>query len=64
MNSSPYLTKLLVDAQIEELRRAAARSRRGRARDDDSRPPTTVRRTRTTVLPAFERPVGSLPPRR
>jgi hypothetical protein len=44
--NSSSLTKLLVDAHIEELRRAAARSRTVRAARDDSRAPN-----RTLELP-------------
>ena len=40
--NSQYLTKLLIDTHVEELRRAGARSRLARAATDDS--PRPVRR--------------------
>jgi hypothetical protein len=50
--NSPYLTKLLVDAHIEELRRASARSRLARAAIDDS-----ARPVRSPELPAERHPL-------
>jgi hypothetical protein len=60
--NSPYLTKLLVDAHIDELRRAAARSRLPRAATADSlRPdgslehPITIRPARPADAPALRK---------
>jgi hypothetical protein len=58
--NSSSLTKLLVDAHIEELRRAAARSRMARTARDDSLPPNgslelpiTIRSARPADAPAL-----------
>jgi hypothetical protein len=63
--NSPYLTKLLVDAHVEELRRAAARSRlSGAATDDSLRPigslenPITIRPARPADAPALRKLAG------
>lgn len=50
--NSSSLTKLLVDAHIEELRRSAARSRTVRRAREDSLPPNRRLELPTTLSPA------------
>jgi hypothetical protein len=50
--NSPYLTKLLVDAHVEELRRAAARSRVARAATDAAPWPVGSLELPITIRPA------------
>jgi hypothetical protein len=64
--NSSYLTKLLVDAHVEELRRTAARSRLARAATDDAVQPArslerliTIRAARPADTPESVQSINS-----